>query len=116
MITPGGVEHEQEEDELDLPLDMPMLVSDYKRTIPDYWDPVQRGHRIEAIHSETKAILREPIGWCAVIEGFMHPLEDFLRGPLCKPRIEVQARAACTIIRDSSSGFSCRNHQIAGAG
>ena len=24
----------------------------------------------------------------------MHPLEDFLRGPLCKPSLEVQARAA----------------------
>ena len=24
----------------------------------------------------------------------MHPLEDFLKGTMCKPRIEVQARSA----------------------
>ena len=34
------------------------------------------------------------MGWCAVIDGFMHPLEDFLRGQLLKPKLEVQARAA----------------------
>ena len=34
------------------------------------------------------------MGWYAVIEGFVHPLEDFLRGLLRKTRIEVQARAA----------------------
>ena len=55
---------------------------------------MQRGHRSEAIHSETKVILRAPMGWCAVSDGFMHPLKDFMRGPLCRPRIEVQKKAA----------------------
>ena len=73
---------------------MPKLVSDYKLEFPDYRNPVQRGHRAEAIHPETKVILREPMSWCAVIDGFMHPLEDFLRGLLSKPRLEVQAQAA----------------------
>ena len=50
-------------------------------------DPTQRGHRTEAIRAETKVILREPMGWCAVIGGRMFPLEDFKWGPLCKPRI-----------------------------
>ena len=62
MITPGGIKYEQEEDELDLPLDMPKLVSDYKRGFPDYQDPVQRGHHIEAIHPETKMVMRVPMG------------------------------------------------------
>jgi hypothetical protein len=44
MITPGGIKYEPEEDELDLPFDMPMLVPDQKRDFPDYRDPVQRGH------------------------------------------------------------------------
>ena len=52
------------------------------------------GHCIEAIHPETKMILREPMDWCAVIDALMQPLEDFLRGQLSKPRLEVQARAA----------------------
>ena len=94
MISPEGIKYEPEEDEIDLLFDMPMRVSDYKHEPPDYRDPVQRGHRVEVIHPETKVILREPLGWCAVIRGIMHPLEDFLRGPLRKPRIEVQARAA----------------------
>ena len=34
------------------------------------------------------------MGWCAVIDGFMHPLEDFLRGPLRKPIFGVQKRTA----------------------
>ena len=91
MITPKGVKYEPEENEFDLPFDMPKLVSDDKREFPDYPDPVQRGHLVEAIHPGTKVILREPMGWCAVIGGYMHPLEDFLRGPLCKPRLEVLA-------------------------
>ena len=94
LITSEGINYEPGEDEIDLPFDMPMLVSDYKHEFPDYRDPVQRGHLVEAIHPETKVLLREPLGWCAVIGGFMHPLEDFFRGPLRKPRIGVQARAA----------------------
>ena len=94
MIITHGIKYQQEKYEIDLPFDMPMLVSDYKREFPDYRDRVQRGHCVEAIHPETKVILREPMGWCAVIDGFMHPLEDFLRGLLSKPRLEVQARAA----------------------
>ena len=94
MITPKGVKYEHEENEFELPFDMPKLVSDDKSEFPDYRNPVQRGHRVEAIHPDTKEILREPMGWCAVIDIYMHPMEDCLRGPLCKPRLEVQARAA----------------------
>ena len=57
-------------------------------------DQVQRGHRTEPIRTHTKVILREPVGWCSVIGYRLHRLEDFLRGPLRKPRFEVQARAA----------------------
>ena len=89
MITPGGMKYEPEEDALDLPLDIPMLVPDQRSDLPDYRAPMQRGHHLEAIHPETKVVLREPMGWCVVINGFMHPLEDFLRGQLCKPIIEV---------------------------
>ena len=111
MITPDGIKYEPEKDELYLPFDMPMQIYDYKREFPDYRDPVQREHRIEAINTETKVILHDSMGWCAVINGFLLPLEDFLRGPLRKPTIEVQARAAFeSVIRDLSSGFSCRNH------
>ena len=79
MITPGGINYEQEEDELDLLFDMPMLASDYTRKVSDYRGLMQLAHRIEAIHTETKVILHEPMGWCVVINGFMHPLEDFLK-------------------------------------
>ena len=62
MITPGGIKYEPDEDELDLPFVEPMLVPDQKRNFPDYRDPVQRGHRPEAIHADTQVILREPMG------------------------------------------------------
>ena len=58
-ITPGAIKYAPEEDQLDLPFDMLMFVSDYKREFPHYLDPVQCGHRNEAIHTETKVILRE---------------------------------------------------------
>ena len=80
MITPKGIKYEPVENEYGLPLDMPKLVSDNKREFPDHRDLVQRRHSIEAIHPETKMILHEPMGWCVVIDGYMHPLEDFSRG------------------------------------
>ena len=78
----------------DLPLDMPKLEPDERPELPDHRSRVQRGHRSEEIREDTKVILREPMGWCAVIDDYMHPLEDFLTGPLRKPTLEVQARAA----------------------
>ena len=33
-------------------------------------------------------------GNCVVIHGYMFPLTDFLRGPLYKPSLEVEQRAA----------------------
>ena len=62
MITKNGIKCDPEENEFDLPFDMPKLVSDYKIELPDYLTPVQRGHCIEAIHPKTKVILREPMG------------------------------------------------------
>ena len=76
---------------------MEKLVPDKK---PDtslaFKDPVQRGHRPEAIRADTKVMLREPImmGWCSVIGNQRHPLEVFQGGLLFKPRIEVQPKAA----------------------
>ena len=73
-----------------------MLVSDQKHySTRDIKDVVQREHRPEAILSpHTKVILREPMGWCALIGGYLHPMEDFLRGQIRKPRVEVQEKAA----------------------
>ena len=42
MITPNGIAYVLEENEFDVPSDMPKLVSDYKREFPDYQVPVQR--------------------------------------------------------------------------
>ena len=47
-----------------------------------------------AIREETKIIQSKEHGNCAVIHGNMCPLKDFLCGPLCKPTLEVQQRAA----------------------
>ena len=69
MIAPNWVKYELEQNEIELPFDMQMLASEYKREFPDYLDPVQRGHRLGAIHPETKVILHEPLGWCAGIDG-----------------------------------------------
>ena len=43
IITPDGIKYESEENEIDLPFVMPMLVSGYKRGFPDYHDQVQSG-------------------------------------------------------------------------
>ena len=71
---------------------MSSIFRDQPSDLPDYREPVQRGHRQETIHPDTEVILQEPmpVGWCAVINGFMHPLVDFLRGPLRKPIMQVQ--------------------------
>ena len=52
MITPGGIKYEPDEDELDLPFDLPMLVTDQRSDLADYRAPVQRGHRLEVIHPD----------------------------------------------------------------
>ncbi len=58
-------------------------------------NPAQRGIRRDVFGEDTKIILLEPIGcWCAVIGDRMYQVSDFQRGPLCRPRIEIQARAA----------------------
>ena len=86
-ITPKGIQYFPVENEYEPPLDMPKLEPDEKPVIPEHRQ-VQRGHRPETIRDESKIILREPMGWCVVINGYMH-LEDFLRGPRRKPSLEV---------------------------
>ena len=52
MITPHGIKYEQKENEFELLFDMPKLVSDQKHDSNwDVKDPVQRGYRLEVIHS-----------------------------------------------------------------
>ena len=57
-------------------LNMPKLEPEEKPVIPERRQ-VQRGHRQETTRDETKSIIRESMGWCVVIDGYMHPLEDF---------------------------------------
>ena len=94
MFMPKGIQYFPVENEYNLPLDMPRLEPDEKPVILEHlqW---QRGCRPE-VREDSKIILREPFGWCVVIDGYMHPITDFLRGLLCKPLLEVQARAAFT--------------------
>ena len=63
MITPNEIKYVPEENEFHLPFDIPKLDPDEKHELPDYRCPVQRGHRAEAIHPETKVILLELMGW-----------------------------------------------------
>ena len=95
MISPDGIKYEPMENELTLPENMEKLIPGPR---PDprlaFRDPAQREYRYEAVRTETTVILRDPMGRCAVIGDRLHPLEYFLRGLLCKPRIEVQAKAA----------------------
>ena len=53
-----------------------------------------------AIREENKIIQSRVHGNCVVIHGYMYPLTDFLRGPLCKPTLEVQQRAAFVRMHD----------------
>ena len=99
MVPPGGLKYEQEEDELDLPFDLLMLVSDQK--CDSTWDSrilcskdIAKKQSIPKVGADTKVILREPMGRCAVIGDSLHALEDSLMGPLSKPRVEVQAKMA----------------------
>ena len=39
-----------------------------------------------------------------VIEGYMHPITDFIRGSLCKPPVEVQERAVFTSLCETYDG------------
>ena len=95
MFTPKGNQYFPVESEYDLPLDMPKLEPFEEQVILEHcqW---QRGRRPETIREDSKIILRAPYGWCVVIDWYMHPIADFLPGPLCKPSLEVQARAAFT--------------------
>ena len=71
---------------------MPKLESDERHELPDYRSPVQREHRAEAIHPGTKVILREPMCWCAVIDGY----------------IGGQARADCVQTMQTMQTFQTR--------
>ena len=53
-----------------------------------------------AIREDNKIIQSRVHGNCVVIHGYMYPLTDFLRGPLCKPTLEVQQRAAFVGMHD----------------
>ncbi len=53
-------------------------------------DPVQQGN----CNAYEFVVFHEDLGLCCVIEDRMYPLRDFQRGPMCKPRIEIQAMAA----------------------
>ena len=95
MFTPKGIPYPPAENECELSLDAQKqelfgkdIVAEHRR-----W---QRGRRPETIREDSKIILSELYGWCVVIDGFMHPMTDFIRGPLCKPPVEVQERAAFT--------------------
>ena len=53
-----------------------------------------------AIREEHKVIQSSIHGNCVVLHGYMYPLTDFLRGPLCKPSLEVEQRAAFSSLFD----------------
>ena len=93
--TSKGILYLPVENEYELPLDMQKLEPFERDAVPEHrrW---QRGRCPEAIREDSKMIQRELYGWCVVIEGYIHPITDFLRGQLCKPSLEVQARAAFT--------------------
>ena len=42
----------------------------------------------------SKVIQSKVHGRCVVLDGIMYPITDFVRGPLCKPSMEVQEMAA----------------------
>ena len=93
MYKQEGIPYIQEADEILLPLDAQMPEVMEKDIIPQHrrW---QRGCRPIAIREENKILQSRVHGNCVVIHGYMYPLTDFLRGPLCKPTLEVQQRAA----------------------
>ena len=53
-----------------------------------------------AIREQHKIIQSKLHGNCVVIHGYMFPLTDFLSGPLCKPSLEVEQRAAFSSLFD----------------
>ena len=88
-----GIPHIPTEGEAELPLDAQMQEMCQKDLLPEHrrW---QRGCRPEVTREDSKVIQSELYGRCVVINGYMHPITDFVRGPLCKPPVEVQERAA----------------------
>ena len=100
LYTQKGIQYLPAEDECELPLDAQKQEVFGKDIIPEHrlW---QRGRRPETIREDSKIILSELYGWCVIIDGFMHPITDFVLGSLCKPPVEVQERAAFTSLRET---------------
>ena len=93
MYKQEGIPYIQEPDEIQLPLDAQTPEVMERDIVPQHhrW---QRGCWATTIRKEHKIIQSSVHGNCVVIYGYMYPLTDFLRGPLCKPTLEVQQRAA----------------------
>ena len=83
------------EDDIEMQKDLPGLEQD-ERIDPAlvFRGPVLQGTRKDVIREGTLIILREPMGWCAVINDRLYQLSDIQRGALNKPRAEIQAKAA----------------------
>ena len=103
MCKQEGIPYIPEADEILLLLDAQMPVVTERDIIPQHrwW---QRGCRpIGDSRGEqvfNKIIQSRVHGNCVVIHGYMYPLKDFLSGPLCKPTLEVQQRAAFVGMHD----------------
>ena len=99
MYTPEGIPYIPEPDEVQLAADAQMPEIMEKEIVPPHrkW---QRGCRPMTIREEHKVIQSSVHGNCVVIHGYMYPLPDFLRGPLCKPSLEVEQRSACSSLFD----------------
>jgi hypothetical protein len=95
MFTPKGIPYLPEENECELPLESQKQELFGKDIVPKHrrW---QRGRRPETIREDSKIILSELYGGCVVIDGYMHPINDIVRGSLCKPPVQVQERAEFT--------------------
>ena len=53
------------------------------------------------IREDSRIIQSRVQGRCVVFGGTRYPIFDFLRGPLCKPSVEVQEMAAFMSLWDN---------------
>ena len=70
----------------------------------------QRGCRPEVVVKKDSKIIQSQVhGRFVVFGGTMYPISDFMRGPLCKPFVEVQKMAAFMSLWDNHDPAFCHS-------
>ena len=95
-----------------MPWDFPALVPDEKEeplSSPSTKWPMQRGTRQETIKESSQIVLAKNLrggssDWCVVIGDKMLLMKKFLLGPLSKPRVAIQEKAAYHFLAEFVDG------------